>query len=54
MEQTDGREHARRYNGPFELSPYPSTIVNRSALPESWFFWRRWPRRRAERKTAPS
>ena len=25
-------------------APYPSTIVNRGALPESWFFWRRWRR----------
>ena len=29
---------------PFEPGPYPSTIVNRGALPESWFFWRRWRR----------
>ena len=48
MERTDGREQASRYSGPFELSPYPSTIVNRSALPESWYFWRRWPRKRKQ------
>ena len=46
MEQTDGRERTSRYNSPFELSPYPSTIVNRSALPESWYFWRRRRRKR--------
>lgn len=28
-------------------SPYPSIIVNRSALPASWFFWRRNKRRPA-------
>ena len=38
-------ESPSRY-GPFELSPYPSTIVNRGALSEGFFFWRRWRRRR--------
>ena len=31
---------------PYEPSPYPSTIVNRGALPEGFFFWRRWRRRK--------
>ena len=27
--------------GLYELGPFPSTIVNRGALPEGFFFWRR-------------
>ena len=44
MEPTDESDDSPRRRGPYELSPYPSTIVNRGALPEALFFWRRWRR----------
>ena len=41
MEPTDTSDDSPSRYGPYELSPYPSTIVNRGALHESRFFWRR-------------
>ena len=46
LEAPDMSEDIPSRYGPFELSPYPSTIVNRGALPEAFFFWRRWRRRK--------
>ena len=46
MEPADASDDSPSRYGPYELSPYPSTIVNRGALPEAFFFWRRWRRRR--------
>ena len=46
MESIEKPRGAPYRKEPFELSPYPSTIVNRSALPESWYFWRRRRRKR--------
>ena len=46
MEAPDMSEDIPSRYGPFELSPYPSTIVNRGALPEAFFFWRRWRQRK--------
>ena len=44
MERTEASDDSPSRYWPFEPGPYPSTIVNRGALPESWFFWRRWRR----------
>ncbi|MYJ80282.1 MAG: hypothetical protein F4046_00420 [Acidimicrobiaceae bacterium] len=46
-------ESPSRY-GLYELGPYPSTIVNRGALPEGFFFWRRWRPRKPVRLEGPS
>ncbi len=46
MEPTDTSDDSPSRYGLYELSPYPSTIVGQGALPEGFFFWRRWRRRK--------